>query len=143
LGKAPAGDPSTILAVTAGDTAPQVTVSGIMIEKCPVAGCWFRLRDSTGVIKVDTKPAGFVVVSVPLESTVTVAGKVVAEGDEVVIAALAFGVQDVAVHHLRCWHLHCSPFSLGGLRHSSCPKFRLKPEMPPRPARSAVARAGE
>ena len=31
--------------------------------------------------------AGFVVVKVPLESKVTVAGKVIAEGDEVVIEA--------------------------------------------------------
>jgi uncharacterized protein YdeI (BOF family) len=67
--------------------AQKVTLHGEMIEKCPVAGCWFRLRDRTGVIKVDTKPAGFVVVNVPLESTVTVAGKVVTAGDEVVIEA--------------------------------------------------------
>src|SRR5262245_42533232 len=87
LGKAPKGEPKTILAVRAGDTPPQVTLSGVMIEKCPVAGCWFRLRDHTGVIKVDTKSAGFVVVKVPLESQVTVSGKVVADGDEVVIEA--------------------------------------------------------
>jgi len=77
----------TVLSVRAGTTPPQVTVAGVLIEKCPVAGCWFRLRDSTGVIKVDTKPAGFVVVNVPLESKVTVAGKVVAEGDDVIIEA--------------------------------------------------------
>jgi uncharacterized protein YdeI (BOF family) len=64
-----------------------VTVRGVMIEKCPVAGCWFRLRDSTGVIKVDTKSARFAVVNVPLESQMTVAGKAVAEGDEVMIEA--------------------------------------------------------
>jgi uncharacterized protein YdeI (BOF family) len=87
LGKTPKGKLQTILAVRAGDTPPQVTVSGVMIEKCPVAGCWFRLRDSTGVIKVDTKPAGFVVVDVPLESNVTVAGKAVADGDDVMIEA--------------------------------------------------------
>jgi uncharacterized protein YdeI (BOF family) len=87
LGKPPKGEPHSILSVQAGTTPPQVTVSGTMIEKCPVAGCWFRLRDSTGVIKVDTKSAGFVVVNVPLESRVTVAGKVVAEGDDVVIEA--------------------------------------------------------
>jgi hypothetical protein len=46
-----------------------------------------RLRDSTGIIKVDTKAAGFVVVNVPLESTITVMGKVTTDGDEVVIAA--------------------------------------------------------
>lgn len=87
LGKAPAGDPRTILAVTAGDTPPQVTLRGVMVEKCPVAGCWFRLRDQTGIIKVDTKRAGFVVVNVPLEGTVTVAGKVVADGDQIAVEA--------------------------------------------------------
>jgi hypothetical protein len=58
-----------------------------MIEKCPVAGCWFRLQDPTGTIKVDTKSAGFVVVDVPLQSQVIVAGKVVAEGSDVVLEA--------------------------------------------------------
>jgi uncharacterized protein YdeI (BOF family) len=87
LGRPPKGEPLTVLSVKAGTTPPEVTVSGVMIEKCPVAGCWFRLRDNTGVIKVDTKPAGFVVVNVPMESRVTVAGKVVAEGDDVMIEA--------------------------------------------------------
>jgi len=87
LGKVPKGDVRSILAIRAGDTPPQVTISGAMIEKCPVAGCWFRVRDSTGIIKVDTKAAGFVVVNVPLESKVTVAGKIVTEGDEVFIEA--------------------------------------------------------
>ena len=87
MGKPPKGEPQTILAVRSGDTPPQVTLSGVMIEKCPVAGCWFRLRDRTGVIKVDTKSAGFVVVKVPMESQMTVTGKVVADGDEVVIEA--------------------------------------------------------
>jgi hypothetical protein len=34
------------------------------------------LRDESGVIKVDTKDAGFVVVDVPLQMSVTVAGRV-------------------------------------------------------------------
>lgn len=87
LGKPPKGEPRTILAVKAGDTPPQVTLSGVMIEKCPVAGCWFRLRDRTGIIKVDTKSAGFVVVNLPLETKVTVAGKVGADGNEVALEA--------------------------------------------------------
>jgi len=87
LGKAPKGQPRSILSVRAGDTPPQVTISGVMIEKCPVAGCWFRLRDSSGTIKVDTKSAGFVVVDVPLQRQVTVAGKVVAEGSDVILEA--------------------------------------------------------
>ena len=87
LGKAPKGKSDSVLSIKGGTTAPQVVLSGVMIEKCPTAGCWFRLRDGTGVIKVDTKSAGFVVVNVPLETTVTVAGKVIADGDDVQIEA--------------------------------------------------------
>jgi hypothetical protein len=53
-----------------------------MVEKCPTSGCWFRLRDQTGIIRVDTRAAGFVVTNVPLQSQITVAGKVVQRGDE-------------------------------------------------------------
>ena len=88
LGKMPEGEPRTISSVKTGDTPPQVTLQGAMIEKCPVAGCWFRLRDSTGVIKVDTKLAGFVVLDIPLKSRLTVMGKkVVADGNEITIEA--------------------------------------------------------
>src|SRR5258705_124459 len=83
LGKAQKGKPQTILAVKAGDTPPVVVISGVIIEKCPVAGCWFRLQDRTGTIKVDTKAAGFTVVNVPLKSKVTVVGVVRTEGAEV------------------------------------------------------------
>jgi len=87
LGKAPSGEPTTVLAVRAGDTPPQVTLSGVMVEKCPIAGCWLRLQDSTGTIKVDTKSAGFVVVNVPLETKITISGRIVNEGDEVLVEA--------------------------------------------------------
>ncbi len=87
LGKAPEGEVRTILAVRAGDTPPRVTLSGSMVEKCPVAGCWFRLRDATGEIKVDTTAAGFVVAALPLETKMTVAGKITDTGDEVIIEA--------------------------------------------------------
>lgn len=87
LGKAPKGETRTILAVRNGTTPPDVVLSGIMIEKCPTSGCWFRLSDGTGTLKVDTKNAGFVVVEVPLQNTVVVAGKVVADGNEVLLEA--------------------------------------------------------
>jgi len=82
LGK-PSKDPvSTVLAINAGDAPPRITLQGTMVEKCPQAGCWFRVDDGTGVIKVDTKAAGFVVSSVPLNTNVKVSGKVVTEGSE-------------------------------------------------------------
>lgn len=87
LGKAPTGKTYHVISVKAGTTPLKVTISGVMIEKCPTAGCWFRLRDKSGVIKVDTKSAGFVVVNVPLDSKVTVSGKVVSAGDDVTLDA--------------------------------------------------------
>lgn len=87
LGRAPRGEVKNVIAVQAGETAPDVTLRGTMVEKCPTAGCWFYLRDDTGTIKVDTKAAGFVVVDVPLQAEVTVVGKVRTEGDEVSVQA--------------------------------------------------------
>ena len=66
--------------------AKQVVLRGEMIEKCPVAGCWFKLRDSSGVVRVDTKAAGFVVSDVPLHTRMTVQGKIV-PGAEAGVAA--------------------------------------------------------
>jgi uncharacterized protein YdeI (BOF family) len=86
-GEAPRGEPSTVLAIRAGDTPPAVTVQGMLVEKCPVAGCWFRLQDRTGVIKVDTKTAGFVVTEIPLKTTVTVSGKITLEDNETILEA--------------------------------------------------------
>src|ERR1051326_2883888 len=79
LGVAPASDVSiTARALAAAPAAQRVTLRGEMIEKCPVAGCWFMLKDQTGVVRVDTKSAGFVVTDVPLHTTLTVSGQVVA-----------------------------------------------------------------
>jgi len=86
-GAAPKGEPRTILAVKAGDTPPVVTIQGTLIEKCPVAGCWFRIQDGDDVIKVDTKTAGFVVTDIPLQSKLTVGGKIAQEGNETILEA--------------------------------------------------------
>lgn len=59
-----------------------VTLHGNMTEKCPIAGCWFVLRDKTGTIRVDTKAAGFSVGAIALQTPVTVSGTV-AESDGV------------------------------------------------------------
>jgi uncharacterized protein YdeI (BOF family) len=87
LGKAPEGTPRPVLAVKAGDTPPKVALRGAVVEKCPVAGCWFRLEDETGIILVDTKAAGFVVSDIPLRTIVTVAGKVDHVDQEVILEA--------------------------------------------------------
>ena len=67
-------DPAPIQTLAVKASAAPVVVRGEMIEKCPVAGCWFVLKDKTGVVKVDTKAAGFVVTDVPLHSKLTVSG---------------------------------------------------------------------
>ena len=66
--------PKLIMELPSHAAATPVVVEGETSEKCPVAGCWFILKDKTGVVRVDTKGAGFVVSDVPLHSRVTVAG---------------------------------------------------------------------
>jgi uncharacterized protein YdeI (BOF family) len=81
LGKAPQAQATTDVRLLSAKAGASVTVQGEMVEKCPVAGCWFMLRDKTGIVRVDTKQAGFVVSEVPLHTTMTVSGTV-ASGSE-------------------------------------------------------------
>ncbi len=87
LGKPPKGEPRDISLVQGGESPASVVIRGRLVEKCPVAGCWFKLQDETGTIKVDTKVAGFVVTHIPMGRTLTVGGKVVWEGTDAVIQA--------------------------------------------------------
>jgi uncharacterized protein YdeI (BOF family) len=87
LGKTPKDPVSSILAINAGDAPPRITLRGKMFEKCPQAGCWFKLDDGTGAIKVDTKAAGFTVTAIPLNSEISVAGKLVNDGSEPMLEA--------------------------------------------------------
>jgi uncharacterized protein YdeI (BOF family) len=88
LGVAPTGAATNIAAALARPKGATVTVEGEIIEKCPVAGCWFVIRDATGTVRVDTKQAGFVVVDVPLHAHVTVSATVAANGEEPGLAAV-------------------------------------------------------
>jgi len=76
LGIASETPPQGIAQLRSLNNADEVSIRGEMIEKCPVAGCWFVVRDATGILKVDTKTAGFVVVDVPLKTLVTVVGRI-------------------------------------------------------------------
>ena len=79
--------PSALKATKARQNIGSFVLRGEMIEKCPIAGCWFKLRDATGVIKVDTKAAGFVVSDIPLHTQMTVQGRIVSSTDTEVAAA--------------------------------------------------------
>ncbi len=84
LGIMPAA--ATIVTVSGAKPGAPITVKGNMVEKCPVAGCWFMLRDKSGVIRVDTKNAGFVVLDVPLNTTVKVTGTLKSSGERLIAA---------------------------------------------------------
>lgn len=86
LGASPAAGPVVAVRDLKPSATP-VTVQGRIIEKCPVAGCWFMLRDKTGMIKVDTKEAGFVVTDVPLNTMATVTGTFKEVGERRIAAA--------------------------------------------------------
>lgn len=81
MGTAPANTPVvTVVQAARLTNATPVALQGEMVEKCPVAGCWFKLRDQTGVVRVDTKAAGFVVTNVPLHTQMRVQGQADAQG---------------------------------------------------------------
>jgi uncharacterized protein YdeI (BOF family) len=84
LGVIPAA--ATIVTISGAKPGAPVTVKGTMVEKCPVAGCWFMLRDKSGVIRVDTKNAGFVVLDVPLNTPVRVSGTLKTSGERIIAA---------------------------------------------------------
>jgi uncharacterized protein YdeI (BOF family) len=83
------GQSDAISVGTVASTPPDaaIVVRGTMTEKCPVAGCWFMLRDATGTIKVDTKSAGFAVVDIPLRTELIVAGRITTNGAQRIIEA--------------------------------------------------------
>jgi uncharacterized protein YdeI (BOF family) len=64
----------------------RVIVEGDVVEKCPTAGCWFKLHDKTGTVRVDTKAAGFVVSDLPLHTHILVEGHTMV-GAEATVAA--------------------------------------------------------
>ena len=81
LGARPNGTLFHISDLQKADPHSVVILKGLLVEKCPVAGCWFYLRDETGTIKVDTKTAGFVVVGIPLQTELTVEGQCSGSGE--------------------------------------------------------------
>jgi uncharacterized protein YdeI (BOF family) len=87
LGAAVEGAAALIAAAQHTNLESSLVLQGTMTKKCPVAGCWFILQDESGTIKVDTKNAGFVVVDVPLNTRMEVAGRVTTNGSERLIDA--------------------------------------------------------
>lgn len=87
LGTVMTGTETTIAAARKISGPDSLVIRGTMIQKCPVAGCWFMLHDQTGTIKVDTKNAGFVVVDVSLNTPMMVAGRMTTNGAERLIDA--------------------------------------------------------
>jgi uncharacterized protein YdeI (BOF family) len=79
----------TLVAVQKMKPSTSVIAQGTMVEKCPVAGCWFMLHDKTGTIKVDLKATKQNVVNIPLNSEVTVHGKVAQNGSQKMIQAVS------------------------------------------------------
>ena len=80
LGSAVEGPGMTVAGIQKANVDSRIVLHGTMTDKCPVAGCWFILQDGTGSIKVDTKSAGFVVVDLPLQTALSVAGRVTTNG---------------------------------------------------------------
>lgn len=82
LGTEQAGAVTSSVAALKSATTP-ITLNGTMTDKCPTAACWFHLKDTTGVVKVDVKAAGFTVTDIPNGAALQVSGRYNKETGEV------------------------------------------------------------
>lgn len=73
--------------MTASVPSSPVLVRGTLVEKCPVTGCWFKLRDKSGTIKIDLRASGATAAEIGLGAEVTVTGKPTRAADEAVVEA--------------------------------------------------------
>ncbi|HID76879.1 MAG TPA: hypothetical protein EYP56_12895, partial [Planctomycetaceae bacterium] len=53
-----------------------LAVEGEIVQQCPAAGCWFRVKDKTGELFVDLKPAGLRLTESRVGQRVQVTGRV-------------------------------------------------------------------
>ena len=84
---------ATAAQVNIGDIEPshvgqRVAFEGTIVKECPHSGCWAIVEDSSGQIRIDTKPGGF---TLPLRregSNVRIVGQVIEkENGDLEIAA--------------------------------------------------------
>ena len=61
-----------------------VTVQGKIIRECPT-GCWFEVKENSGIIYVDLNPSGFAIPQ-KVGKTATVEGKVLVRNNQPMIA---------------------------------------------------------
>lgn len=64
-----------------------VTIEGEVIQQCPAAGCWFRIKDDIGEGFIDLSPANLTVQGERVGQHAKVTGKVVKKGGQMRIEA--------------------------------------------------------
>ena len=74
----------TILKEPANFDGKTVTVQGKIIRECPT-GCWFEVKENSGIIYVDLNPSGFAIPQ-KVGKTVIVEGKILLRGDQPMLA---------------------------------------------------------
>ena len=48
----------------------KTAISGKVVEVCPTAGCWFRIKTDKGIVRIELKNAGFVATGIPIGTDV-------------------------------------------------------------------------
>jgi hypothetical protein len=67
------GDVSALL----GSASKQpIQIEGVMADRCPILGCWLKLRDSTGELFVDLAPEQLSARGIPLGTRLHVTGSI-------------------------------------------------------------------
>ena len=52
----------------------KTAISGKVVEVCPTAGCWFRIKTDKGIVRIELKNAGFVATGIPVVTDVLARG---------------------------------------------------------------------
>ena len=87
IANAPVAVVASLLPVAAKLPERPIALHGTMVEKCPASGCWLRIRDTSGTIKVDLRASGTTATDIPTGTEMTVSGTPVRVGDESVLQA--------------------------------------------------------
>jgi len=66
-----------------------VAVEGEVVQQCPAAGCWFRVRDGSGELFVDLNPAGLRLKQKRVGQRVRVTGRLAKIGNQYLLEATA------------------------------------------------------
>lgn len=67
---------ASVSALIGSGASQPIELNGVIADRCPLLGCWLKLRDHTGELFVDLAPTQLTARGIPLHSVIRVRGRV-------------------------------------------------------------------